>query len=110
MVESQPFHNTKEKRKKGKFPSDKRSLNQYKKLVSMGKISVDIIKELYNPIDATNRFINLALQNVEEDSQNRQFLLESKSGIRKMAMLVNKLSDYAKKLEEEAKIILESNG
>ncbi len=110
MVKSQPFPSNKERRKKDKFPGGKRSLNQYKKLISMGKISVDIIRELYNPIDATNRFINMALQNVEEDSQNRQFLLESKSGIRKMAMLVNKLSDYAKKLEEEAKIILELNG
>ena len=67
----------------------------------MGRRSVNIINELYNPIDAINRFINLALQHIEEESQSRQFLLESKSGVRRMADLLNKLRNYAKKMEKE---------
>ncbi|MFH1594736.1 MAG: hypothetical protein ABID09_08595 [Candidatus Omnitrophota bacterium] len=82
---------------------------QYKRLASMGKVSVDIINKLYDPIDAINRFINLALQSVEEDSQSRQFLLESKSGIRKMSSLLNELNIYAGKLEKEMRVILEAN-
>ena len=82
---------------------------QYKKLATMGKLSANIINELYNPIDATNRFINLALQSIEEDSQGRQFLLESKSGIRRMSSLLEKLDKYAKKLEKEIEKALGAN-
>ncbi len=74
---------------------------KYKKLASMGRVSVDIIKKLYNPIDAMNRFLNLALQNIEEDSQSRQFLLESKSGLRRMSVLLKRLDNYAKRMEKE---------
>jgi len=72
----------------------------YRKLLSMCKISTNMINELSNPIDATNRFINLALQHLEEDSQSRQFLLESKSGVRKMTSLYRNLSSFAKKTEK----------
>jgi len=76
----------------------------------MGKISVNIINELYNPIDAINRFINLTLQNMDEESENRQFLLESKTGIRKALNLVRRLNGYAKKLEKEIVEVFENNG
>lgn len=72
----------------------------YRKLVSMGKVSAKILNELSNPLDATNRFINLALQHLAEDSQSRQFLLESKSGVRKMALLYKKLASFTKKMEK----------
>jgi hypothetical protein len=76
---------------------------KYRRLTSMGKVSFNIVNKLYNPIDATNRFINLALQHIEEDSQGRQFLLESKVGIRKMAVLLKKLNAYAIKMDKELK-------
>lgn len=81
--------------------NNNRDLREYKRLISMGRSSIDIINELYNPIDAINRFINLALQHIEEDSQSRQFLLESKSGVRKMSGLLNRLNNYARKMEKE---------
>lgn len=73
----------------------------YRRLTSMGRASKDIINELYSPIDATNRFINLALISIGENPQGRQFLLESKQGIRRMANLLKKLNDYAAKIEKE---------
>lgn len=75
--------------------------SKYKRLASMGERSKGIINELYSPIDATNRFINLALQSIDEDSQERQFLLESKEGIRKTSILVKKLDEYASMMEKE---------
>ena len=74
---------------------------QYKKLLSMGQASKSIINELDSPIDSVNRFINLALQTIEEDSHSRQFLLESKQGIRRTAKLLRRLNNYAKKMERE---------
>lgn len=74
---------------------------KYRKLVSMGEATKGVINELYNPIDATNRFINLALQSIGENPQGRQFLLESKEGIRKTSLLLKKLNNYTKKVESE---------
>jgi phosphoglycerate-specific signal transduction histidine kinase len=75
--------------------------SQRKKLALMGEITKGIINELYSPIDATNRFINLALQSIGENPQGRQFLLESKEGIRKTSLILKKLNNYARKVEEE---------
>ncbi len=75
--------------------------NRYRKLSLMGIEYKGIINEISNPIDATNRFINLALHSIGENSQGRQFLLESKQGIKKTAVLLKKLNDYSKKIENE---------
>ena len=75
----------------------------------MGEISKGIINELYSPIDAVNRFINLALHSIEENSQSRQFLLESKQGILKTSQLLKKLNSYARKIEKEIRDITEKN-
>ncbi len=74
---------------------------RYKKLSLMGKRYKGIINEISNPIDSTNRFINLALNTVGDNSQGRQFLLESKQGIRKTAVLLKRLNDYSQKIEKE---------
>ncbi|MFH0731617.1 MAG: hypothetical protein V2A72_01695 [Candidatus Omnitrophota bacterium] len=67
----------------------------------MGKVSRNIINQLCSPIDTVNRFINLTLQTIDEDSQGREFLLESKKGIRKTSSLVKRLNNYAVKIERE---------
>jgi hypothetical protein len=72
-----------------------------KKLSRMGKKYRDIISEISNPIDSTNRFINLALNTVGDNSQGRQFLLESKQGIKKVASLLKRLNDYSHEIEKE---------
>ena len=85
-------------------------LRKYRKLASMGKITKGIINDLYSPIDATNRFINLALLSIGENPQGRQFLLESKEGIRKTSLLLKKLNNYAKKIEAEIRNMPGANG
>jgi hypothetical protein len=102
MVKSNNNNNRKNGNNKNNHNNNNnRHLREYKRLISMGRSSVDIINELYNPIDAINRFLNLALQHIDEDSQSRQFLLDSKSGVRKMSNLLNRLNNYAKKMEKE---------
>lgn len=83
---------------------------RYKKLVSIGEISKEIISDMSSPIDATNRFINLALHSIGENPQGRQFLIESKEGIRKTSVLLQKLNQYARKLEEEVNVMVEREG
>lgn len=79
--------------------------NRYKRLACMGKISMGIMHEIYGPIDAVNRFLNLTLQTVEENSQSREFLIESKVALRKTSVLLKKLNNYAKKIEKEIREI-----
>jgi hypothetical protein len=76
----------------------------------MGKISTGIINDIYSPIDSVNRFINLALQTIGEDSRSREFLIESKNGIRKTSQLLKKLNIYAKRIEKEFEEIYERDG
>ena len=85
--------------------SKARSNRELKRLALLGEVSKEIINDLYSPIDATNRFINLALNCMGEGSQGRQFLLESKQGIRKTSILLKRLNDYAKKIETEIRKI-----
>ena len=87
----------------------KNRVGKYRRLTSMGEVTKGIINELYSPIDATNRFINLALQSIGENPQGRQFLLESKLGIRKTSALVKRLDKYAKKIDKEIREILDNN-
>ena len=74
---------------------------RYKKLSLMRRKYKGIINEISNPVDSTNRFINLALNTVGDNSQGRQFLLESKQGIKKTAALLKRLNDYSLKIEKE---------
>ena len=41
---------------------------EYKKLISLCDSCSVMIDRLFNPLDSTNRFINLALQSIEENS------------------------------------------
>lgn len=83
--------------------------NRFKRISLMGKRYNGIINEITNPIDATNRFINLALHSIGDNSQGRQFLLESKQGIRKTSGLLKKLNDYSKRIEKEIREIAKTN-
>ncbi len=106
MVKFSPLNNSGiTRREKARRTNNKSSRYSYKRLARMGKISADIIDELYSPIDSVNRFINLTLQTIEENSQGREFLLESKEGIRKASHLLKKLNNYAKRIEREAREI-----
>ena len=60
----------------------KEVLSQQEKFVSIGKVASHLAHELSNPIDAIRRFVNLALDQVMEDSLARTYLLKAKDGIR----------------------------
>ena len=81
----------------------KKNNNQqrFKKLSLLRSKYKGIINEISSPVDSTNRFINLALDTVGDNSQGRQFLLESKQGIKKTAALLKRLNDYSLKIEKE---------
>ncbi|MBN3038937.1 MAG: hypothetical protein JW869_05935 [Candidatus Omnitrophica bacterium] len=74
---------------------------QSQSLTSICNSFAEVLNQLYSPIDAVNRFINLALQSIDSGSQSRQFLIESKEGIRKTSLLLKRLNNYTKEMEQE---------
>ena len=73
---------------------------RHRKLISMGRISKSLISSLCDPVDAANRFINLTLQELTDNSQEKEFLLESKKGIKKASELIKELSYYVNEIEK----------
>ena len=96
MIESNP-------QLKSEFSGEKAAIKglETENLSSMCKSFNQTINQLYNPIDAVNRFINLALQSLESNSQGRQFLVESKQGIRRTSLLLKQLDHNCKEMEKE---------
>ena len=85
----------------GKLRKNKKESIRFRSVASMCKTATAIISQLYNPIDTSNRFINLALQSLEEDSQSRQFLIDSKHEIRRASILLKRLIIFTKEMEEQ---------
>ena len=77
-----------------------KAFDNHRKLISMGRITKSIISDLCDPVDAANRFINLTLQELADNSQEKEFLLESKKGIKKASELIKELSYYANEIEK----------
>ena len=101
MVQSKSKSKSGHNGRRGKDSNNGNNNGHLKRFASMGKVSANIINRLDNPVDSMSRFLNLALQNIEEDSQSRQFILESKTGLRRMSTLLKKLSTYTKKMEKD---------
>jgi signal transduction histidine kinase len=60
-------------------------------LVTVGKFASSLSHELTNPLDAIRRFLNLALDQVAEDSLAREYLLKAKEGIRRAIQITSGL-------------------
>ena len=84
--------------------------DKFARLTSTGKVSKGIILDLVNPIASANRFLTLALESADENSQSRQFMLESKTALRQVAQLVSQLDEYAQQIEKEFSGISKDNG
>ncbi|MBN1688520.1 MAG: GAF domain-containing sensor histidine kinase [Candidatus Omnitrophica bacterium] len=63
--------------------------------VNVGKLSANLAHELGNPLDAIRRYMNLALDQVPEDSLAREYLLKAKEGIRRSIHVIRGLLRYA---------------
>jgi len=94
----------KKRRRRG---SDGRGATRIKRIASINRISTDLVNEIHSPIDSINRFLNLALMTIGEDSPSRAFLLESKDGVRRTSTLLKRLNDHIKKIEKEIREIRE---
>ncbi|MBI1977244.1 MAG: GAF domain-containing sensor histidine kinase [Candidatus Omnitrophica bacterium] len=64
-------------------------------LVALGKSLAHLGHELANPLDAVRRFVNLALDQVGEESPARNYLLKAKQGIRRTIQVIRGIRELA---------------
>ncbi len=69
-------------------------------LIAVGKLSTNLAHELNNPLDAIRRYVNLALDQVMEDSLAREYLLKAKKGIRQAVHVIRGLLHYSRNLHQ----------
>lgn len=70
-------------------------LDQLKKFASIGKLVAGIAHELNNPLDGVMRYVNISLGHLNEDGIVREYLLNAKKGLSRIAGTIRSLLDFA---------------
>lgn len=69
--------------------------DQLKKFASIGKLVAGIAHELNNPLDGVMRYVNISLGHLNEDGIVREYLLNAKKGLSRIAGTIRSLLDFA---------------
>lgn len=83
----------------------KNLVEQSKKFSSVGKLVGGFVHEINNPLDGIIRYINLSLDCVAEEGVVREYLLEAKQGLNRIAQFVRSLLDYSWSLSSQERKI-----
>jgi PAS domain S-box-containing protein len=73
-------------------------LRTNEKLAAIGKLSAGIAHELNNPLDGTRRFVNLALDALEQKDEKlpKEFIMNAKKGLNRMINIVRSLLEFSR--------------
>jgi len=69
--------------------------DQLKKFASIGKLVAGIAHELNNPLDGVMRYVNISLGHLNEDGIVREYLMNAKKGLSRIAGTIRSLLDFA---------------
>jgi signal transduction histidine kinase len=76
----------------------KEKLATSEKLAVIGRLAAGVAHELNNPLDGVLRFVNLSLERVAEDDPVHEYLLESRTGLVRMADIVKSLLRFSRNI------------
>lgn len=78
---------------------EKETLDKQKSLLekyaSVGKLAAGIVHEVNNPLDGIMRYTNMLLNQAEDNSISREYLLEIKKGLEKIAHITQSLFEFS---------------
>ncbi|MFH1858216.1 MAG: ATP-binding protein [Candidatus Omnitrophota bacterium] len=83
----------------------KTELEVSQKMASIGKLAAGIAHELNNPLDGTLRYIHLTLSHLKEGEVVREYLLEAKQGLERMANIVKNLLAFSGRQRVKAAMV-----
>jgi len=66
------------------------------KYASVGKLAAGIVHEINNPLDGIIRYSNILLGQLEENSAGREYLLEMKTGLNRIANITKSLLEFSR--------------
>lgn len=69
--------------------------DKLKEFASIGKLVAGIAHELNNPLDGVMRYVNISLGCLDEDGVIREYLLNAKKGLNRIAGIIRSLLDFA---------------
>ena len=78
---------------------EKEALNKEKALLekyaSVGKLAADVVHEVNNPLDGIIRYANILLEQAEEGSVMKEYLLQIKKGLARIGNTTNSLLKFS---------------
>lgn len=93
------FHNYEELiREKEDFDRQKALLEKY---ASVGKLAAGVVHEINNPLDGVIRYTNILLSRIESNTVMREYLLEVKKGLNRIANITKSLLEFSHKVNSE---------
>jgi signal transduction histidine kinase len=86
-------HNCAElKREKEALDKQKSLLEKY---ASVGKLAAGVVHEINNPLDGILRYTNILIKQLEENHIAREYLLEVKTGLNRIANITKSLLEFS---------------
>ena len=68
------------------------------KYASVGKLAAGIVHEVNNPLDGIIRYTNMLLEQAEDNSVGRDYLLEIKKGLSRIANITKSLLEFSRQV------------
>lgn len=65
------------------------------KYASVGKLAAGIVHEINNPLDGIIRYTNMLLEQLDKHATGREYLLEVKSGLHRIASITRSLLEFS---------------
>ncbi|MCX5702849.1 MAG: ATP-binding protein [Candidatus Omnitrophica bacterium] len=92
MVIENLLHSTKLENEKEVLDRQKALLEKY---ASVGKLTAGVVHEINNPLDSVIRYANILITLLEGNSVAREYLLELKNGLNRIANITKSLLDFS---------------
>lgn len=97
------FNNyTELKQEKDTLDKQKALLEKY---ASVGKLAAGVVHEINNPLDGVIRYANILLQQLDNNSVAREYLLEAKKGLNRIANITKSLLEFSHRVNLNASSI-----
>ncbi len=69
--------------------------NELEKYASIGKLAASIVHQINNPLDGVIRYTNIILSQMDNISATREYLLEVKKGLNRIANITKSLLEFS---------------